>query len=200
MSIEQPNGRPDRGGQDKNDDAKPLGNDPDMFAAALVTNTRIKMNQINIDPADYPSVPLKKNSSGFVPSPENRTVPYLAKAILRNVTLCSYCWKQGDLLLGPDGLSWSISHVIPLYMGGRENLSNLVKCCQTCRAWKGRRIVAPHPETAWAAATPEIGHGLWMNAEEIYRGDLAVEPFVMEIATKEEKADLIEQWRQTQRV
>ena len=204
MSIEQPNGRRKRDDQNKKNSTKngvrPSGNDPNLFPVALVTSTRMMMNLVNMDPANSPDVPLKRNPSGFVAIPTNRTVPYLAKAILRNVTVCSYCWKQGDLLLGPDGHSWSIDHVIPLYMGGFENLSNIVKCCQTCRAWKGRHIVAPHPETSWAAATPEIGHELWMNADEIYRGNLVVQPFIMEIATEEEVAVLTAQWRLTQPV
>lgn len=159
------------------------------------------MNLAPIVPEDNPDIPLKRNPSGFVTSPRIKTVAYLARAILHDVTVCAYCWKTGDMLHAPDGSTWGLDHVIPLCKGGIENLSNIVKCCQTCNVLKGRRIVAPHPGTSWAAPSPALGTMFWQLSAEIYAGisdgSSYVRPFTVNI-TEEELAELTAQWRQTQ--
>jgi 5-methylcytosine-specific restriction endonuclease McrA len=204
VSIENPNVRRDRDDKNKKtrkkNDPKVSRIEPSLLPVALVNLTRMMMNLANIDPVNNPDIPLMRNPSGFVTTPRIRTVAYLAKAILHDITVCSYCWKPGDLLLAPDGLPWGLAHVIPLCKGGIENLSNIVKCCQTCNTWKGRRIVAPHPETSWAAADSVIGTDLWTDASDFFKGTLVVQPFTMEIATEEEMTALTAQWRRTARV
>lgn len=158
------------------------------------------MNLAPICPENNPDIPLKRNPSGFVTTPRIPTVARLAKKILHDITMCSYCWTVGDLQFAPDGKTWGLDHVIPLCKGGIENLSNIVKCCQTCNIWKGRRLVAPHPETSWAAADAEMGTNLWKDASDIHYGALVVQPYTMRIASEEEMSTLTAQWRQMSRV
>jgi hypothetical protein len=177
--------------------------DPSLLSPVLVAATRLSMNLAPIDPTKNPDIPLKPNPNGYVTTPRIRTMATLGAFILRDVVMCSYCWKQGDPLQGPDGEPWGprggIDHVIPLCKGGIENLSNMVKCCQTCNRLKGRRHNwAPHPKAPWAAPTSTLGLLLWLNAREIYAKRLDVQPYVLEIATEEEMAALIAQWLVTQ--
>jgi hypothetical protein len=180
--------------------------DPSRVPAAIVDGTRMRMNLAPIDPTNNPfaAVAIKRNSrSGYVTIPRNRTVARLGAFLLRNVITCAYCWRQGDLLLGPDGAPWGIhngkaagiDHVIPLCKGGIDNLSNMVKCCQACNSLKRQQHTwVPHPEAAWAAADPEVGLELWLNSDQIYLGTLEVKPHTIEIATQEELNTLTAQW------
>lgn len=204
MSIEYTNVRRTRDDKSKKNRTKngPRVSriDPSEVPAALFIATRMAMNLAPIDPANNPDVTLKRNPSGFVTTPRNTTVSRLGKKILYPIIMCSYCWKPGDLLLGPDGIGWTVDHVIPHCKGGIENLSNLVKCCWTCNKWKARRIIAPHPQSAWAAPTATLGLTLWRNASEIRNETQDIQPYVMEFATEEEMTILTEQWSRTQPV
>lgn len=171
--------------------------DPELVPTTLVTATRMLMNLTNIDPANNPDVPLKRNPSGYITTPRNRTVAYLARTILSDVTTCSYCWKNGDHEFGPDGLVWGLDHVIPLCKGGIENLSNIVKCCQTCNTKKARRIIAPHPMAAWAASSSVEGLYMWHNARDIHKKITRVQPFTVDYTDSEEFIALLNQWNST---
>lgn len=178
--------------------------DPSLLPTAVVEGTRMLMNLAPIDPADNPfaAVALKRNArTGYVTTPRNKTVSRLGERILYSIVVCSYCWKQGDLLLGPDGEGWTLDHVIPHCKGGIENLSNLVKSCWSCNKLKGQHHTwVPHPQSAWAAADPEVGMELWHEASAIYDGTLTAQPYTVEIATQEEMDALTAQWLLTQPV
>lgn len=173
--------------------------DPSFLPESLVTLTRIDMNYFPLVPEENPGVALKRNRRGFVTTPRIRTVAYLGGHVLRPVLVCAYCQKEGTETLGPDGLKWELDHVTPLCKGGRENLSNLVKCCHTCNKLKGtRHDVAPHPTAPWAAKDPQMGLMLWLNAKEVRRNPKLAVPFTIEVASDTEMDLLISQWKLTQ--
>ena len=55
--------------------------------------------------------------------------------------LCAYCGKHCFLRQGErfDRLCFTIDHIVPLWRGGRDDMSNMIGACQGCNARKGGR-------------------------------------------------------------
>ena len=71
-----------------------------------------------------------------------RDTNVLAKAKLRATIwsktdgICWYCGEKTN-----PWLNFCIDHIIPVSMGGMDNLKNLVPCCRSCNAKKGTRDI-----------------------------------------------------------
>jgi 5-methylcytosine-specific restriction endonuclease McrA len=52
---------------------------------------------------------------------------------------CTYCRRQGDFWVDPDGMPWHMDHVIPIEQGGSLGLENVALACRACNMAKGPR-------------------------------------------------------------
>lgn len=82
----------------------------------------------------------------------NQTVVKLAKKNLKNVRFCAYCGRKGTHI-DPDGNNWHMDHIIPIAMGGADELWNITKACRTCNLSKGANMRYPREGSPIANGT-----------------------------------------------
>lgn len=70
----------------------------------------------------------------FIPSSNRRTIKKHERRIVleRDGHRCKSCNSKWDL---------TIDHIVPLSLGGTNNLENLQTLCQSCNQGKGQRII-----------------------------------------------------------
>lgn len=76
----------------------------------------------------------KATSSASAPSKRDRGRPWKRKRMMvleRDGYLCVECAKQGRVTPARD-----VDHVVPLHLGGSDNVENLQALCQECHAMK----------------------------------------------------------------
>jgi len=81
----------------------------------------------------------------FLPAHMRRKAGVVARSArqLSLVFACSYCGRQGEPGIGPDGKPWHMDHVEPLSKGGNDHESNIVKACARCNMKKSSTCAYP---------------------------------------------------------
>ena len=95
-----------------------------------------------------------------------------AVSVLQDVRQCAYCKESGTFEFGPDGHYCTIDHVMPSDKGGKNELANLVKCCNLCNARKHTKTTpewTPSDDVMTAAGVTygQIKHGYKPQFEQI---------------------------------
>jgi len=94
-------------------------------------------------------------------------LPSYSRNLLWSVKHCAYCGRLGMDFEGPDGTTWNMDHVIPLWSGGDDNAKNIVKACQRCNVMKGPHLWEPIIGTRTASGEIFIN---WQHYAEKRRG------------------------------
>ncbi len=103
---------------------------------------------------------MNRTGTGFRNTSPQEDVRLLNKLLVAQGGGCFYCGRHLSLRRFFSSLQYvTVDHFIPLYLGGRDHISNVVLACGRCNRKKGFRFPALPEVTKWnklAQVWPQI--------------------------------------------